>query len=78
MRKWEGTIKAMAALVAIVAIAIGTHSYGTPSFGGGCPRKGIQCPMVYDPVTCSNGVTYSNSCVAYVNCATGCVPAGGF
>lgn len=38
-----------------------------------CPRKGILCPDVYDPVTCSNGKTYSNSCYAYVACATGCV-----
>ena len=38
-----------------------------------CPREGIFCPAVYDPVTCSNGQTYSNSCYAYVACATGCV-----
>ena len=47
--------------------------------GGGqqCPRPGIFCTMQYDPVICSNGVTYSNACVAFVNCATGCVPTGG-
>lgn len=38
-----------------------------------CPRKGILCPDVYDPVTCSNGQVYSNGCYAYVACATGCV-----
>lgn len=37
-----------------------------------CPRPGINCPDVYDPVTCSNGKTYPNSCYAYVACATGC------
>jgi len=39
-----------------------------------CPRVGIYCLDVYDPVTCSNGVTYSNACYAYVACATGCTP----
>lgn len=34
------------------------------------------CPDVYAPVTCSNGRTYSNSCVASCNHATGCVPSG--
>ncbi len=32
------------------------------------------CPDVYAPVTCSNGVTYSNACVASCAHATGCVP----
>ena len=32
------------------------------------------CPDVYAPVTCSNGHTYSNSCVASCAGATGCVP----
>ena len=34
------------------------------------------CPDVYAPVTCSNGRTYSNACVAGCNHATGCVPSG--
>ena len=56
-----------------------TASPATAAKGGGqqCPRPGIFCTMQYDPVICSNGVTYSNACVAYVNCATGCVPTGG-
>lgn len=41
--------------------------------GGGtkCPRP-IECPDVYDPVVCSNGVEYPNACYAYRACATGC------
>ncbi len=35
---------------------------------------GVYCLDVYDPVTCSNGVTYSNSCYAAKACATDCVP----
>ena len=38
--------------------------------------KGCICPAVYAPVTCSNGRTYSNSCVASCNHATGCHPSG--
>ena len=39
-----------------------------------CPRPGVYCLDVWDPVTCDNGVTYSNACYAYRACATGCVP----
>ena len=42
-----------------------------------CFRPDIQCLDVYDPVTCSNGVTYSNGCYAYLACATGCTSGGG-
>lgn len=41
-----------------------------------CPRPGILCPDVMSPVICSDGQVYSNSCYAYVACATGCVPTG--
>lgn len=39
-----------------------------------CPREGILCTTQYDPVICNNGKIYSNSCFAYVDCATGCTP----
>lgn len=41
-----------------------------------CPRQGIQCTDVYNPVICSNGQVYGNGCYAYIACATGCVPYG--
>ncbi|MDA8018625.1 MAG: hypothetical protein MPN21_14385 [Thermoanaerobaculia bacterium] len=41
-----------------------------------CVVKDVQCPDVYDPVTCSNGVTYSNACYAAAACATGCTGGG--
>ncbi len=51
---------------------------GTADFGPvGCPRRGIFCPLVYAPVTCDNGQTYSNACFAYVACAENCTPDGG-
>ena len=40
-----------------------------------CPRQGIQCTDVYNPVIC-NGQVYGNGCYAYIACATGCVPYG--
>jgi len=43
---------------------------------GGCPWSDIQCPDVYDPVTCDNGVTYPNGCYAFAACATGCGEGG--
>ena len=50
---------------------------GGGGVGGGCPRKGIYCLDVWQPVICSDGHVYSNSCYAYVACATGCQPYGG-
>jgi len=41
-----------------------------------CPRTGINCLDVWDPVICDDGQVYSNSCYAYVACATGCEPYG--
>lgn len=41
----------------------------------GCPRP-ILCLDVWNPVICSDGQVYSNSCYAYRACATGCVPFG--
>jgi hypothetical protein len=39
-----------------------------------CPRQGILCNQIYDPVICNNDQVYPNSCYAYVDCATGCKP----
>ncbi|GEM_PF-550802 len=51
-----------------------------PRAGSGCPRRGIYCLDVYSPVDCTdrfgNPATYSNSCYAYIACATGCSAGG--
>lgn len=62
-------------LVLALALAIGTAMAGKkPPSGGG----GKACPDVWDPVTCANGVTYSNQCYADVAKAPKpCYPAGG-
>ena len=41
------------------------------------PCGPMYCLDVWNPVICSNGVVYSNSCYAARACATGCVPYGG-
>ena len=42
-----------------------------------CPWTDIiQCPQIYDPVTCDGGVVYPNACEEFRNCATGCGAPG--
>ena len=58
------------------ALAKGGKGGGGGSCPDTCPRTCIACLDVWDPVICSDGNVYSNSCYAYVACATGCVPYG--
>ncbi len=58
-------------LVAVAAVAFGSLAFArrggpplTPRPIGACPNIGIYCLDVWDPVTCDNGVTYSNQCYA--------------
>lgn len=67
---------ALAAGVMGVVAAAANSLAGLPTFKPGCPRIGVMCLDVWNPVICSNGFVYSNSCYAYVACATGCVPYG--
>lgn len=81
MRKSEFFVKLGLFGVALGAFFVAEALAAKPGGGGGggggkCPRD-IQCPDVYDPVTCSDGVTYPNSCYAYRACATGCGSGGG-
>ena len=57
--------------LAIAAFSVSASSQAAAK----CPRD-IGCLDVWDPVICSNGQVYSNSCYAYRACATGCVPYG--
>ena len=69
--------------VAFALAIVGTMAFGTASWakrpggGGGttgCP-KDFACADVWDPVICSDGLTYSNQCYADRACAPGpCVP----
>lgn len=67
------------AMVAFCAVVTGVVMSPTnaSSAGRSCPWSGINCLDVYNPVTCSNGVTYPNACYARRACATGCGSSGG-
>lgn len=53
-----------------------TGAVGSVSYADQCvPDPNAICPAIFDPVTCNNGVTYSNSCFAAADCAKGCRPA---
>lgn len=53
-----------------------TAGMGTASYADRCvPDPNAICPLIYAPVTCNNGVTYSNQCFASADCARGCRPA---
>jgi Kazal-type serine protease inhibitor domain len=50
---------------------------GEVSYAKRCvPNPNPICPAIFAPVTCNNGVTYSNQCFANAACAKGCKPAG--
>ena len=77
MRKMRlvGSILAVVAVIAAVSagmLALMTSS-STPAEAARC-----LCPEIYAPVTCSNGKTYPNQCVADCHHAKNCVPSGNF
>ena len=64
------------AVVVMGGITLAKKGGGGKPIPGGCPWSDIQCPDVYDPVTCDNGITYPNACYAFAACATGCSDGG--
>ena len=81
--KTRRTLMTAAAVLALTAafglvLSDAVVAKGKPGGGGGkCPRTGIFCLDVWDPVICDDGQIYSNACYAYVACATGCESTGG-
>jgi hypothetical protein len=65
-------------VLAIAAAMTATTIYLLPDAEAKPPKPpgGCFCPMVYAPVLCDNGVTYSNQCVADCHNAHNCVPVG--
>ena len=50
-----------------------TGATGSVAYADRCvPDPNAICPLIYAPVTCNNGVTYSNQCIADADCAKGC------
>lgn len=70
------TILLLSGLVSGVALFSAAYAKKPGGGGGGgdkCPRD-ILCADIWDPVICDDGQVYSNSCYAFQQCATGCVP----
>ena len=65
------TFALFAATVAAVTLVSETSTTASAAIGGRC-----ICPMIYAPVRCDNGRTYSNSCFASCAGARNCVPIG--
>jgi hypothetical protein len=74
MKKKISLVSKLALATVLAAGALSTAS--AVQVQAQCPREGIGCTDIYNPVICSNGQVYSNGCYAYIACATGCVPYG--
>lgn len=59
-----------------LALALAASALAFPAPSNAVVGGGYECPDVYDPVICSNGQVYGNSCYAGRAGATGCVPYG--
>ncbi len=68
--------KASLKLLFAAVMMVGALGIPAPSKALAICNHHVYCLDVYQPVICSNGVVYSNSCYAYVACATDCVPYG--
>lgn len=61
--------------ILLLALAL-TGTTASVSLAKRCvPDPDAICPLIFAPVTCNNGVTYSNQCFADADCARGCRPA---
>jgi len=60
----------------LLGLALAGGMGSAASYADQCvPDPNAICPLIYSPVTCNNGVTYSNQCFADAACAKGCRPA---
>jgi len=66
---------------AFAAATVGVCLFGlsamTPGAQATQQKVNAKCPLIYAPVKCDNGKTYTNQCFANAAHATGCVPIGG-
>ena len=62
--------------VALLGLTLTGALGATASYADKCvPDPNAICPFIFAPVTCNNGMTYSNQCFADADCARGCHPA---
>ena len=65
-----------ATLIRSFLLGLALTAAGTASYADKCvPDPNAICPQIYAPVTCNDGVTYGNQCIADSYCAKGCHPA---
>lgn len=62
-----------ATMIRSLLLGLALTAIGSVSYADKCvPDPNAICPFIYAPVTCNDGVTYSNQCFADAACATGC------
>lgn len=65
-----------ATMIRAFLLGLALTGMGSVSYADKCvPNPNPICPLIFAPVTCNNGVTYSNQCFANADCARGCRPA---
>lgn len=65
-----------ATMIRSLLLGLALTAIGSASYADKCvPDPNAICPLIFAPVTCNNGVTYSNQCFADADCAKGCHPA---
>lgn len=71
MRRLMGSPRFAAAGALIFVMALAVSALFSRPEAASC-----RCPLIYAPVTCDHGRTYSNQCVADCHNARNCVPSG--
>jgi len=70
MKRFLAVAVLMLSVFALAVTFLGTMAVtSTDAYAAPC-----RCPLVYSPVLCPNGKTYSNLCLAKCNHQTNCTP----
>lgn len=68
----RSTIRVLVVAIASIGFLVGSVALFTDAQAASC-----RCPLIYAPVICDHGRTYSNQCLADCHHAQNCVPTGG-
>ena len=66
------SLRGLVVAVVCLALAAGAFAIFTEVQAAPC-----RCPLLYAPVKCADGKTYTNQCFALCRNQTNCVPIGG-